>query len=184
VHRLVQQVVRAELTAADRQATITLALELLHAALPPGAEVCRPQRWPRFAQLVPHVLAAAQHAEEAGIAQATTADLLQRAAAYLWWVRGQYAVARDILNRALPLGKATPDQAHLSLGWILSDLGAVLRELGDPTGARAHLEEALRTVRTARVPIPRPRPQPSPTSVESFMTSATFTVFVRPSPKP
>ncbi len=152
VHRLVQQLIRAQLTKKDRQATINLAVELLDAALPQGAEISDPRRWSRFGQLISHVLAATRHAEEAGIAEATIATLLQRTAAYLWWVGGEYTAARDILDRALLLGKATLEPGHPTLGWILTDLGAVLRELGDPAGARAYLDEALETWRAAPTP--------------------------------
>jgi tetratricopeptide (TPR) repeat protein len=154
VHRLVQQVIRSALTVDDRRAEIRLVLELLDAALPLGAEITDPQRWPRFAQLQPHVLACAQHAQEAGIADATTAALLQRTAAHLWWVRGEYGAARDILERALALGDAALAPDHPSTGWILTDLGAVLRELGDPAGARLRLEQALATWRAASTPNP------------------------------
>jgi tetratricopeptide (TPR) repeat protein len=67
-------------------------------------------------------------------------------------VRGEYAAARQILDRALRLGKATLQPGHPILGWILPDLGAVLRELGDPAGAWAYLEEALASWRAASTP--------------------------------
>jgi tetratricopeptide (TPR) repeat protein len=155
VHRLVQQVVRAELTDQHRQATINLAIELLDAALPLGEQVPNPERWSRFAQLLPHVLVATQHAQEAGVAQAKTMLLLRRTAAYLWWVRGEYAAARDIYYRILPLAQAVLGSDHPQMGWLLTDLGAVLRELGNPTEARVYLEQALTHRRPLRAPDPR-----------------------------
>lgn len=90
VHRLVQQVVRASLAAPDREAAITTAVELLAAAFPSSWQELRdPKRWPRCAQLLPHVLVAAEHAKQAGVARATTAALLRRAGGYLER-RGEY----------------------------------------------------------------------------------------------
>jgi tetratricopeptide (TPR) repeat protein len=155
VHRLVQQVISADLTKEARQATISLAIDLLDAALPLGSEANDPQLWPRFAQLIPHVLVATLHAQSTGVAEATSAILLQRAAAYLWWVRGEYTAARDVLNRALPLGRAALEPTHPSMSWILNDLGAIHRELGNLVEARTYLEEALATRRAAATPDPR-----------------------------
>jgi len=155
VHRLVQQVISAELTDQDRQATIIVTVELLDAALPLGEQVTNPERWSRFAQLLPHVLVATQHAEETGVAQTKTVLLLRRTAAYLYWVRGEYAAARDILHRILPLAQAALGSDHPQMGWLLTDLGAVHRELGNPTNAQIYLEQALAHRRLLKAPDPR-----------------------------
>ena len=155
IHRLVQQVISAGLTDQHRQATINLAVELLDAALPLGAHVPNPQEWSRFAQLLPHVLVTTQHAQQAGVAQEKTVLLLRRTAAYLWWVRGEYAAARDIYHRILPLAQAVLGSDHPQMGWLLTDLGAALRELGKPTEARIYLEQALAHRRPLSPPDPR-----------------------------
>jgi NB-ARC domain len=94
VHRLVQQVVRAQLAEQDRRVLIATAVELLAAAFPPAGELGDPARWRHCAQLVPHVLIAADHAEPAGLAAAATAIVLQRAGTYLRY-RADYKTAHD-----------------------------------------------------------------------------------------
>ncbi len=47
------------------------------------------------------MLVATQHAQRADVAQEETVLLLRRTAAYLYWVRGEYAAAHDILHRIL-----------------------------------------------------------------------------------
>jgi tetratricopeptide (TPR) repeat protein len=144
VHRLVQQVVRARLADQDRQARTTTAVELLAAAFPPANELRDPASWPRCAQLLPHALAAADHAQAAGLAAATTAGVLGRAGSYLHLRRrAEYAAARELLERALSVYQTAVDSDDPEVADILHSLGFVLRDLGDLTGARTHLECAV-----------------------------------------
>jgi tetratricopeptide (TPR) repeat protein len=143
VHRLLQQVVRAQLAEHDRRARITTVAELLAAAFPPARQLRDPASWPRAAQLLPHMLTATDHARAAGLATATTASLLGRAGTYLHLRRrAEHAVARGLLERALSIYEAAGvDPAEV--GGILNSLGLVLRDQADLTAARAHLERAL-----------------------------------------
>ena len=142
VHRLVQQVVRAQLAEPERQASITAAVGLLAASFPSDDELGDPKRWPRCAQLLPHLLAAADHAHEAGIAGAAAVVLLRRARAYLEG-RGEYEPARGLLARALAVAEAGLGLHHPEVGAILANLGQVLLDQGDLASARAALERAL-----------------------------------------
>jgi tetratricopeptide (TPR) repeat protein len=143
VHRLVQHVVRARLAAPDREAAITTAVELLAAAFPSAWQELRdPKRWPRCAQLLPHILVAAEHANQAGVAQATTATLLRRAGGYLER-RGEYEAARSLLERALALTETVYGADHLEVAYVLDALGYMLRVQGDLAGAQAAHERAL-----------------------------------------
>jgi tetratricopeptide (TPR) repeat protein len=142
VHRLVQQVVRAQLAQPEQQATITTVVGLLAASFPSDDELADPKRWPRCAQLLPHLLAAVEHAHEAGIAGATAVVLLRRAGAYLEG-RGAYEPARRLLERALALAEAGLGSHHREVGAILANLGRVLLDQGDLASARAVLERAL-----------------------------------------
>jgi hypothetical protein len=60
---------------------------------------------------------------------------------------GQYAQARARMEEALVLFRAVGDRPFV--GWVLSDLGDVLRITGDLVGARAWLREALQVLRDA-----------------------------------
>lgn len=142
VHRLVQQVVRAQLAEQDRRVLIATSVELLAAGFPPAGELGDPARWRHWAQLVPHVLIAVDHAEPAGLAAAAIAIVLQRAGTYLRY-RADYKAARELLTRALSLQERALRPNHLKLSVTLNSLGTVLHDQGDLAGARAHLERAL-----------------------------------------
>jgi hypothetical protein len=180
VHRLVQQLIRAESTEKDRQATINLAVELLDAALPPGVEVREPRRWSRFGQLISHVLAATQHAEQAGIAAATIATLLQRTAAYLWWVRGEYAAAATFWIGHY--GSREPRLSPVTPRWV--GFSPTLGPCSGSSGIRPrHGHTSKRRWPPGGPPRPRSWPlkaTPLATSVEPCTTSATSRVPVPP----
>jgi tetratricopeptide (TPR) repeat protein len=142
VHRLVQQVMRAQLAEPERQATITTVVGLRAARFPSDDELGDPKRWPRCAQLLPHLLAATEHAHEAATAGTTAVGLLGRAGAYLEG-RGAYEPARGLLERTLTLAEAGLGSDHPEVGAILAKLGEVLLDQGHLTSARAVLERAL-----------------------------------------
>jgi tetratricopeptide (TPR) repeat protein len=140
VHRLVQAIVLARLSTPDRQAYNVAVAKLLAATFP--EEPDDPKRWTCCAQLLPHVLAVADHAQAIGVAEATSAVLLRRAATYLWR-RGEYEPARELLERTLTLAEAAYGTGHLEVAYVLNELGVVLRDLGDLPGARAAHQREL-----------------------------------------
>jgi tetratricopeptide (TPR) repeat protein len=150
VHRLVQQVTRGGLPAADHHALIATTVELLNAAHP-AEGLSDPIHWPRCAQLLPHVLAAADHADTAAVATAGTANMLLLAGTYLSR-RGEYRAARGLLQRALTLAEAAHGPDDLQVGHAQSELGLVWRASGDPQGARVHHQRALTIRRRALGP--------------------------------
>ena len=121
-------------------------LSLLRADAP-GQITGAPQDWPRWAVLLPHVLAAASHFDDLpGPAQdAAGADaswLLDRAAVYLQ-VHARLAEARPLAERALAitdgdLRPGPPRRRHR-----LSNLALILKHLGQLTEARPLAERAL-----------------------------------------
>ena len=122
----------------------------------PGTVTGAPQDWPRWAVLLPHVLAAADHFtalpwEQQDAAGGAAAWLLDRAAAYLR-VRARLAQARPLAERALAITEAAhgPDHPHVAIR--LSNLALVLRDLGDPAAARPLAERALAIVEAAHGP--------------------------------
>jgi tetratricopeptide (TPR) repeat protein len=121
-------------------------LSLLRADAP-GKIMGAPEDWPRWALLLPHVLAATSHFDTlSGQAQrAAGADaswLLDRAATYLQ-VHARLADARALAERALAIAEAAygPDDPAVAAG--LSNLALILGDLGRAAEARPLAERAL-----------------------------------------
>jgi tetratricopeptide (TPR) repeat protein len=145
LHRLVQVVARAKLDDQEPE-WAKLASWLVWAGFPNnGGEVTA---WPTCEQLLPHVLAVAEHAERLQVAREETGDLLYRASIYLR-ARGQPRQGRPLAERALTLSQQTLGLDHPTVGDRHDELGRVLREAGDYEAARQHLERALAIHMTA-----------------------------------
>jgi tetratricopeptide (TPR) repeat protein len=112
-----------------------------------------PQAWPRWAVLLPHVLAATSHfdiqTQNAGGADA--AGLLDRAAAYLQ-VHAQLAQARPLAERALAIDEAAYGPDHPTVAPHLTTLADILQDLGQPAEARPLAERALAITEAAYGP--------------------------------
>jgi tetratricopeptide (TPR) repeat protein len=125
---------------------LAVALRLLSADAP--AQITgAPQDWPRWAVLLPHVLAATSHADHVGrgpgpAAMEDAAWLLDRAGAYLQ-VQAQLTDARALLERALAISEAAHGPDHPVVATRLNNLAQILRDLGDLAGARPLQERAL-----------------------------------------
>jgi hypothetical protein len=93
----------------EAECSLAVALRVLRADAP-GQITGAPQDWPRWAVLLPHVLAATGHADHASrqLGPAAMADaswLLDRAGTYLQ-VQAQFTGARALLERALAITEA------------------------------------------------------------------------------
>jgi hypothetical protein len=123
---------RSAVRARDRQPSesLALALWLLRVDAPAGIHGS-PRSWPRWAALVPHVLAAVGHVRPplAPAALEDTAWLLDRAAAYLH-VQGRLAEAKALHERALILDEALYGPDHPAVAMRLDVLAHLLRDLG------------------------------------------------------
>ena len=166
LHRLVQATVRARDSGpahppggtsgptpqmADREAEpvmdlLSVALRLLRADAP--AQIMdAPQAWPRWAVLLPHVLAATGHADKTS-RQADPAMLqdavwlLHRAGTYLQ-VQARLTDAKALLQRALAIDEAAYGPDHPAVARDLDNLAMILQELGQPEQARPLQERAL-----------------------------------------
>src|SRR5690242_17527105 len=122
----------------------------------PGQIMRAPQAWPRWAVLLPHVLAATSHfddlprlAQDAAGAHASW--LLDRAASYLQ-VRARLAEARPLAERALAIDEATYGPDHPTVGVDLNNLALILQDLGQPGEARRLAERALAIAEAAYGP--------------------------------
>jgi len=141
VHRLLQQVVRASLSPEAAASRAGVAVRLLRAAFPTKA-LLEVGTWPACERLLPHALAAADHAQQHAAEPADAAGLLNRAATYLQ-ARGRYGEARALFERAVALAEATfgPDDNQIAV--YLNNLGLLLLRAGDAAAARQILERSL-----------------------------------------
>ena len=125
---------------------LAVALTLLRADAPDQV-VASPAAWPRWAVLLPHVLAATSHLDHhTGLTNPTVTNdsswLLDRAASYLW-VHVRPAEAKPLLERALAIDEATYGPYDPTVARDLNNLAEILRDLGQPETARPLQERAL-----------------------------------------
>ncbi|MBI3697510.1 MAG: TIR domain-containing protein, partial [Acidobacteria bacterium] len=138
LHRLVQAVIRASLSAEAEWAE--RAMRLLDDAFPfKGDKV---ETWTRSSRLLPHALAAATHAEALAVAQEATGRLLNQAGLYLL-SRAQLAEAEDALLRALAIGEKVYGPEHPTVAIRANNIGTILKAKGDLEGALRYSERAL-----------------------------------------
>jgi tetratricopeptide (TPR) repeat protein len=136
----------AEPAAGPARYPLAVAVGLLRAGAP-GRVTAAPEDWPRWAVLLPHVLAATGYLDRAADqlgpqAMADASWLLGRAGTYLQ-VRARFADARELLERALTIDEATYGPDHPDFARALNNLAQILLELGQPGEARPLLERAL-----------------------------------------
>jgi tetratricopeptide (TPR) repeat protein len=139
-HRLVQAVVRHSLDREPAGGWAAAAVALVAAGFPDQAEDVRV--WPVAARLLPHALAATDHAHTLGVDPTATAGLLHQAGSYLWG-RAEYTQARALHERALAIREARLGADHPDTAQSLHSLANVLYHQGDLDGARNMFERAL-----------------------------------------
>jgi tetratricopeptide (TPR) repeat protein len=139
LHRLVQAVIRARL--GDQEGRwAQVAVQLLDAAFP--MQSWELATWPASKRLLPHLLAATEHAQRLGVGAEQVGALLLRASWYLRG-RGQPREARPLAERSLAIAEETLGADDPKVGDRCDELGRVLRELGDYQRAKQQLERAL-----------------------------------------
>jgi tetratricopeptide (TPR) repeat protein len=140
---------------AEPAGPLAVVLRLL-AADAPQKVMGTPEDWPRWAVLLPHVLAATGHfAPRPGPPGQPGTDeaawLLDRAATYLQ-VHARLAEARPLAERALAIDEAAHGPDHPAVGIDLSNLAAIWQDLGQPGQARPLAERALAITEAAHGP--------------------------------
>jgi tetratricopeptide (TPR) repeat protein len=140
LHRLVQAVIQARFGEAGERAWAEAAVSLMRAAFP--NESWEVASWPDCELLLPHLLAAAGHAERLGIAGEDVSWLLDRASTYLR-ERALYEQAKPIAERGITVAVTALGPSDPQVAWRHDELGRVLLELGDYSGARDQFERAL-----------------------------------------
>ena len=106
--------------------------------------------WPRWRQLLPHVLAACAECPDL-VEPSATSWLLDRAGIYLQ-SRGEPAAARPLLDRALTITEAAYGPEHPAVATRLNNLALVLGDLGEPAAAQPLLDRALAITEAAYGP--------------------------------
>jgi tetratricopeptide (TPR) repeat protein len=139
-HRLVQAVVRHGLEPDSARGWAAAAVALVGAGFPDKAEDV--EAWPVAARLLPHALAATDHAGALGADPMATSWLLHRAGRYLWG-RAEHTQAKALHQRALAVRETQLGPDHPETAYSHANLGLVLHALGDLDDAHTHLERAL-----------------------------------------
>jgi tetratricopeptide (TPR) repeat protein len=142
LHRLVQAVIRHSAT--DRpQHPLAVVLALLRTALPKGIDSV-PNSWPRWQQLLPHILTATNHHDDTQpVAADDVAWLLDRASLYLSFI-GPDEASLTLSERALRIRESLHDPNDPQVAATLHNLGWQLEDLAQWAAARPLLERALR----------------------------------------
>jgi len=140
VHRLVQAVTRDRLDEDEKKKWAEAAVRIVDEAFPFDSDDVG--TWPVCSRLLPHALAAAEHAEVLNVASDSTGRLLNQTGVYLKG-RAQFAEAKEMYERALAIGEATYGPDHTQVAIYVNNLGGVLKALGDMEGAKKMYERAL-----------------------------------------
>ncbi|MEA2045942.1 MAG: tetratricopeptide repeat protein [Euryarchaeota archaeon] len=140
VHRLVQTVTRDRLSDEEREGWAEAAARLVNEAFPYDSDDVR--TWPECSLLLPHALAAAEHAKGLGMAPKATGRLLNQVGGYLRG-RAEFGVAKSAHERALEIGERAYGPDHPDVAIRVNNLGSVLQAQGDLEGAKKCTERAL-----------------------------------------
>ncbi|MBF0283301.1 MAG: tetratricopeptide repeat protein [Magnetococcales bacterium] len=136
----VQEAVRARMDENERRAWAKAAVQMMDAAFP--FDWRNAESWTESGLLLPHVLMAVDHAEQAQVVSDETPRLLARAGDYL--VRqGRWDEALGLHQRALRLTIAQWGEDHLETASRLHALGRTLVGLKEPGEAEIRLRRSL-----------------------------------------
>ncbi len=133
VHRLVQAVTRDRLDGNELKKWAEAAVHIVNEAFPFDSDDVG--TWPVSTRLLPHALAAAEHAEALDVASDSTEKLLNQTGSYLKG-RAQFAEAKEMFERALAIGEAAYGPDHPQVAIYVNNLGLVLQALGYLEGAK------------------------------------------------
>jgi tetratricopeptide (TPR) repeat protein len=142
LHRMVQAAVLRAIPE-ERRANLEAATQLLLLAAIPR-ETQRPEGWPVWAALLPHVIYACAPSRSA-LRVDVVFTLLERAGSYLHR-RGEARAARPLLEMSLRLARTDGGIGDQTIAIVLHNLAAVLLDLNDPAETAAAvdlLKEAL-----------------------------------------
>ncbi len=140
VHRLVQAVTRDRLDEDEIKKWAEAAVRIVNKAFPFKSDDVG--TWPVCSRLLPHALAAAEHAEALDVASDSTGRLLNQTGLYLKG-RAQFAEAKEMFEQALAIDEAAYGPDHPDVAIDVNNLGLILKDLGDLEGAKKMFERSL-----------------------------------------
>jgi tetratricopeptide (TPR) repeat protein len=139
VHRLVQSVVRDQLSPTDRAARSTAALRALESNAPTGPAV--PEFWPAWSLVTPQVLAFLRAAVDSDVLPEGTVELALRCYRYLL-ARSALKSAHELLDLLISGVESVLGRVP-ALGELYANRADLLDAEGSLTRARGELEQAL-----------------------------------------
>jgi len=138
MHRLVQQVLRDEMTAEERRLWAERTVRGLNATFPEVEH----SSWPLCEKLLPHAMEAARLIEEHDLAFEESARLLNEAGAYCF-ERAQYAEAEPLFKRTLSIRERVLGAEHAEVAMSLNNLAALYDQQGRYAEAEPLFNRAL-----------------------------------------
>ncbi|MCB1057234.1 MAG: tetratricopeptide repeat protein, partial [Acidobacteria bacterium] len=141
IHRLVQAALRGDLSSEDRGLWAGAAVTIVNRAFRYDQNDLA--SWPYSTRLMPHGIAAAGHAEGAGVALEAMSELLNNTGLFLKQ-RGDLDPALDHLERSLRMAEAVFGEDHPEVAIRASNIALILQDQGDLDGALAYAQRALK----------------------------------------
>jgi tetratricopeptide (TPR) repeat protein len=139
VHRLVQEMTRDRIPAADRTPRLQLALDVVNAIAVGNPWDVR--TWGVWTPLAAHAEAVSRCADEAGLAEPTS-RLMNNLGVYRH-TRGQYREAEPLFRRALAIDEQSRGPDHPEVAIRLNNLAVLLRATNRPAEAEPLFRRAL-----------------------------------------
>ena len=140
LHRILQQVLRAQLEEEAKEGLLKISAMRLQYALPSENPYNNPPIWPFVAPLVPHIVAL-DKLDKLGTGADALSSSLDKAASF-YESRANYDLAEPLYQRALEIEEANQDPEHPTVAIRLSNLGSLLM-------ATKRFEEAEPLIRRA-----------------------------------
>jgi class 3 adenylate cyclase/tetratricopeptide (TPR) repeat protein len=147
VHRLVQEIVRAESGESERRTYVERAAAACDAAFPEADFA----NWAECDRLVPHVVSIAGWVDSTAARPAAFGRILNQTGRYLT-ESGRYAEAEALLERALAMRERELGPDHPDVAYGLNNLANVYFDQGRFAEAQPLLERALATLQRAHGP--------------------------------
>jgi Tfp pilus assembly protein PilF len=145
LHRLVSAVARDRLSDEERRQWADAAVRIVGRSFSFDGQ--DPSTWSEANLLLPHALAAADHAQELGVATDVAASVLNDVGRILL-KRARFSEAQRALQQSFELTHKMVGSEHPKVSGVSNNLGRVLLHLGQPHEARPHFERALRIDQT------------------------------------
>jgi tetratricopeptide (TPR) repeat protein len=139
-HPLVASFVRTRMSAETRRRWTDVALQRVAAAFVYQSQDV--STWSSCGEVLPHVLAVAEHGEREQVGLADVARLLDDAGRYLHRM-AHFAQAKDLFARAIAIYERVCGISHPKVSFVANNLGRVMTRLGDHAAAQKYFERAL-----------------------------------------